>query len=44
VCDWLEKTLDIVGAIGSHWPDAEYILGVAQRGLDAFRSALRDAP
>lgn len=42
-CDWLEKVLDIVGAIGNHWPDSEYILAAAQRGVDAFRSALSNA-
>jgi hypothetical protein len=44
VCDWLEKTLDIIGVVGGHWPDAEYIVGAARRGLEVFRLALRAAP
>jgi hypothetical protein len=40
LCDWFEKTFDIVGALGDRWPNAGDVLDAARRGARAIRAAI----
>jgi hypothetical protein len=40
LCDWFEKTFDIVGALGDRWPNAGDVLAAARRGARAIRAAI----
>ena len=40
LCDWFEKTFDVVSALADRWPDANNVLDAALRGTRAIRAAI----
>lgn len=40
LCEWLEKTYDIVRALGDRWPDAAHMLDAVLRGWRAISMAI----
>jgi hypothetical protein len=40
LCEWFEKTFDVVNALGDMWPDADSILDAALRGTRAISAAI----
>ncbi|PYN73666.1 MAG: hypothetical protein DMD96_32235 [Candidatus Rokuibacteriota bacterium] len=40
LCDWFEKTYDVVSALADRWPDANNVLDAALRGTRAMSAAI----
>jgi hypothetical protein len=40
LCEWFEKTYDVVSALTDRWPDARKILDAALRGVRAISAAI----
>jgi hypothetical protein len=40
LCQWFEKTYDVVSALGDRWPEAAHILDAVLRGWRAIGTAI----
>jgi hypothetical protein len=40
LCEWFEKTYDVVSALGDQWPEAAHILDAVLRGWRAISMAI----